>query len=301
MRRVLVTGAEGFIGRHCLEALTGRADEIHGVTLGPSSPGTGGVVWHQADLLDRESVDRLIERVQPSHLLHTAWFSGHRDIYSSPENNRWVKASLGLLASFQSQGGQRAVFTGSCAEYDWSEGVCSEHETPLRPASVYGAAKVALFRSFEEFAERAGLSAAWARVFFLYGPGEPPKRLLASVIRSLLKEEPALCTHGEQLRDYLYVGDVADALVALLESEVTGPVNIGSGDAAPLKELVMAAARKLDREDLVRLGALPAPEGEAPRVQAEIGRLVGEVSWHLRYGLDQGLERTIEYWRSQHG
>jgi len=298
MQRVLVTGASGFIGRHCVAALAERADEIHAVSS-DAQTASGDMRWHQADLLDRASVDDLIERVRPTHLLHTAWFSGHRDIYSSPENNRWVRASLGLLASFQSQGGERAVFTGSCAEYDWSEGVCSEHGTPLRPANVYGAAKVALFRSFEEFAERTGLSAAWARVFFLYGPGEPPGRLVASVIRSLLREEPALCTHGEQLRDYLYVGDVADALVALLASDVTGPVNIGSGDALPLKELVMTVARKLDRDDLVRLGALPAPEGEAERVQAEIGRLVGQVSWHLRYGLDEGLDRTIEYWRAQ--
>jgi nucleoside-diphosphate-sugar epimerase len=298
MNRVLVTGARGFIGRHCLAALQGRAGEIHAVSSRP--PGDGEEVhWHQADLLDRDSVDALVERVRPSHLLHLAWFSGHRAIYSAPENNHWVKASLGLLASFESGGGQRAVLAGSCAEYDWSEGICSEFGTALKPASVYGAAKVALFRSVEELAARTGLSTAWARIFFLYGPGEPEGRLLASVIRSLLLEQPALCTDGEQLRDYLYVGDVADALVALLGSHVTGPVNIGSGDAVALKELVTAAARKLDREHLVRLGAIQAPDGEAERVQAEIGRLVGEVTWHLRYGLDEGLDRTIEYWRAK--
>lgn len=299
MHRVLVTGAGGFIGEHCLEALEGRAEEIHAVSTRVPADDGSAVEWHRADLLNRAGAAELIERVRPSHLLHLAWFSDHKEIYQSPENNHWVQASLDLLHAFRSSGGERAVFGGSCAEYDWSEGVCSERRTPLRPATTYGAAKVALYRAFEEVTERTGFSGAWARIFFLFGPGEPEKRLMASVIRSLLAGEPALCTHGEQRRDYLYVGDVADALVALLESEVTGPVNVGSGDAPPIRDLVLAAARKLDREDLVRLGALPAPEGEAPRVQAEVGRLVGEVGWHLHHGLDRGLDRTIDYWRRE--
>ncbi len=297
MRRVLVTGASGFIGGHCLAALAGRAEEVHAVSTRAPASLAGDVRWHRVDLLDSERVVGLIDEVRPSHLLHLAWFSGHRAIYQSPENNRWVQASLELVRRFRARGGERAVLSGSCAEYDWSEGVCSERRTPLRPATTYGAAKVALFRAFEELIERTGLDGAWARIFFVYGPGEPRERLLASVIRSLLAGEPALCTHGEQRRDYLYAGDVADALIALLESEVVGAVNVGAGEAPPIKELVLAAARKLDRESLVRLGALPAPEGEAPRVQAEVGRLVGEVGWHLRYGLDRGLDRTIEYWR----
>ncbi len=299
MHRVLVTGAAGFIGGHCLSALASRAAEVHAVSSRePVGPG-GEVRWHRADLLDSESVAGLIEEVRPSHLLHLAWFSGHRAIYQSPENNRWVQPSLELVREFRACGGERAVVSGSCAEYDWSEGSCSERRTPLRPQTTYGAAKVALFRAFEELLERTGLGGAWARIFFVYGPGEPEGRLLASAIRSLLAGEPALCTHGEQRRDYLYAGDVADALIALLGSEVTGAVNVGSGEAPPIKELVLAAARKLGREDLVRLGALAAPEGEAPKVQAEIGRLVGEVGWHPRYGLDRGLDRTIDYWRSQ--
>lgn len=296
MLRVLVTGATGFIGHHCLEALVGRADEVHAVSsrdVGAYGPAT---TWHRADLLDGERAAALVRDIRPTHLLHLAWFSGHREIYTSPENNRWVPASFELVREFRRLGGVRAVLGGTCAEYDWSEGICSEQRTPLRPATTYGAAKVALFRAYSDWVERTGFSGAWARVFFLFGPGEPEKRLLASVIGSILRGEPALCTHGEQRRDYLYVGDVADALVRLLESDVTGPVNIASGEAPRLKELVMDVARKLGREDLVRLGAIAAPEGEAPLVQAEVGRLVGEVGWHMRYGLDQGLDKTIEYW-----
>ena len=303
MRRVLVTGARGFLGSHCLEELARRADEVHAVSSRPAPSGSRprAAVWHQADLLDSAAAVELIEDVRPSHLLHLAWFSGHREIYSSPENDRWVPASMTLVRAFHAAGGERALLSGSCAEYDWSDGVCSERSTPLRPATAYGAAKVALFRAYDELLERSGLSGAWGRIFFVYGPCEPEGRLLASVIRSLLAGEPAPCSHGEQRRDYLYVGDVADALVTLLASEATGAVNIGSGEAPPIKDLVLAAARRIGREELVRFGALPSPADEAPLVQAEVGRLVGEVGWHARYGLERGLERTIEYWRARGG
>src|SRR5207245_614301 len=84
------------------------------------------------------------------------------------------------------------------------------------------ACKLALASLLEAYAGQTGLSQAWARIFFLYGPREHPKRLVSSVIRSLLRGERARCSHGQQIRDYLHVEDAAGALVALLESEVTG-------------------------------------------------------------------------------
>ncbi|WP_421021629.1 NAD-dependent epimerase/dehydratase family protein, partial [Klebsiella pneumoniae] len=79
------------------------------------------------------------------------------------------------------------------------------------------------------YASQTGLSATWARLFFMYGPGEHPNRVTSSVILSLLQGKSAQCSHGMQIRDFLHVADVASALVTLLDSDVTGPVNIGSG------------------------------------------------------------------------
>ncbi len=90
---------------------------------------------------------------------------------------------------------------------------------------------------------------------FLYGPYEYPTRLVPSVIQSLLKDEPAQCTHGNQIRDFLYVADVADAFVAILDSDVNGIINIGSGKPVSVKELVIQIARLLGKEKDIRLGA----------------------------------------------
>ena len=160
--------------------------------------------------------------VKPTHLLHLAWYVVPGKLITAPENFAWVAASFDLVRRFAEPGGQRVAVCGSGYEYDWRYGYCSEELTPCVPDTVYGACKQALHEMVRSFAAGQGLSAAWGRVFFLYGPNEHPQRLVSSVIRSLLEGEPAPCSHGRQIRDYLHVQDVADGLVALLDSDVAG-------------------------------------------------------------------------------
>lgn len=303
MKKVLLTGATGFIGLHCLPALAAAGFDVHAVTSREELPQAAeGVTWHRANLLEGEAVSELLERVRPTHLLHLAWYAAPGKYWTSLENFRWVQASLNLFQAFAATGGRRVVVAGSCAEYEWGDDApCSETQTPLRPATLYGACKHSLRLMLDAYAPLAGLSAAWGRIFFLYGPHEYPGRLVASVVCSLLKGEPALCSHGRQVRDFLYVKDVAAAFVALLDSEVEGAVNIAAGRSLALREVVETIADQLERKDLIRLGALPAPQGEPGVLAADNRRLVEEVGWSPAYGLREGLEETIVWWRQSPG
>lgn len=302
MKRVLLTGATGFVGRHAPPALVARGYEVHAVARRvPGADAAAGVRWHAADLLDAEQGAQVLAAVAPTHLLHLAWYAVPGQYWTAPENLAWVRASLSLLEAFARQGGRRVVMAGTCAEYDWTgEGLYREERTPLRPATLYGTCKHALRLVVEAYARQAGMSAAWGRVFLLYGPGEHPQRLVSSVVRHLLRGERAPCSHGAQRRDFLYVEDVAAAFVALLDSEVTGAVNIASGRAVTLRELVNQIAEQLARPELVDFGALPAPAGEPPLLAADVTRLHTEVGWQPRYTLAEGLARTIDWWRA-HG
>jgi len=300
-KKVLVTGASGFIGRHCLGPLVSRGFEVHALSSKANPPATDGVTWHRVDLLTAPGAADLAGELAASHLLHLAWYVVPGKLISAGENYAWVTASVDLLRQFAARGGKRFVGCGSAYEYDWNYGFCSERLTPAVPNTVYGSCKQALNLMVQAFAEQAGLSAAWGRAFFLYGPNEQQDRLVASVIRSVLRDEPAKCSHGRQIRDYMHVQDVANAMVALLDSDVRGAVNIASAQATTLREIVLTIGRLLDRPDLIRLGALPARANDAPLVVGDNTRLLQEVGWTQTFELEPGLQDTIDWWRAQAG
>ncbi len=297
MKRVLLTGATGFIGRNCVPILLTKGYDVHAVSSKIPEKIYPVIHWYQANLLESEQIVKLMAKVRPSHLLHLAWYVDPGKCWSSLENLKWAQSSIKLLQLFVKHGGESVVMAGSCAEYDWKYGYCSEKTTPLLPNTLYGTCKHSLQLMLEAFSKQTGLKSSWGRVFFLYGPHEHPKRLVSYVIRSLIQAEPALCSHGNQIRDYLYVQDVADAFVTLLESNVQGAINIASGNPVSLKEIVYKIADKLNRKDLVRLGAVPASANESRFVVADVGRLFDEVGWRPKYTLDKGLESTIEWWK----
>ncbi len=132
----------------------------------------------------------------------------------------------------------------------------------------------------------------------MYGPYEQGNRLVSNIITSLLKNEEALCTHGKQSRDFLHVSDVADALVTVLEHGVTGTINIASGQSVQIKELASIIAKKIGKEHLIKLDAIPFSKDEPLFVGVSVERLKTEVNWKPTYDLNTGIEETILWWES---
>jgi nucleoside-diphosphate-sugar epimerase len=302
--RVLVTGASGFIGRHVLPMLVARDHEVHAVSSRDATAAVPGVRWHRADLLEPGAPARLAASVGAERLLHLAWYAEPGKYWTSPLNYEWVARSLELVGAFRAHGGQRVVAAGTCAEYDWSSaGTCREGVTPLAPATPYGVCKRALSDMLASWGATDGFQVAWGRVFFLYGPHEHPGRAVSSVVRALLRREPARCSDGRQVRDFMHVEDVASAFARLVESDVVGAVNVASGEGVALRDVFERIATQLDARAGLQLGALAPRAGEPAVLVADATRLREELGWRPSIDLDTGLARTIAWWRThpEHG
>ena len=297
MSRVLVTGTTGFIGRFAVPALLAGGHEVH--ALGRTAPDATAVRHHPADLLDQDAVQAAVASCGATHLLHLAWCAEPGAYWRSPANLDWVAASLALLRAFREGGGSRAVTAGTCAEYAWGADRLREGETPCRPATLYGAAKDGFRRIGASYAAAEGFSFATGRVFFLFGPGEKTGRLVSDAARTLLRGGTFGTSHGRQRRDFLHVRDVAEAFVALLESNVTGPVNIGSGAAVPVRSLSEAVAAEAGGHGTVAFGARALAPSEPDTIEASTDRLAGEVGFRPRIGLAAGIAETVRWWRDR--
>ena len=299
MKRLLLTGASGYIGAATIPILLSRGFEIHATTSGAldKCPATDGVQWHSIDLLSENNISK-IDRIRATHLLHMAWFAKPGQFWTSNENLAWASASLHLTRTFFSGGGVRAVFAGSCAEYDWNYGYCREFVTPCNPATLYGVCKLSLSKILESYATLNKLSVAWGRIFWLYGRNEHPARLVPSIILSLLNNRTAMCSEGAQLRDFLHVDDVAAAFAALVDSKIDGPMNICSGVPVSVRAVGEHIGMRLNAVDRINFGAIRTSPDEPPLVVGSPRRLQSELGWKQRYTLQSGLDEAIHFWKS---
>jgi nucleoside-diphosphate-sugar epimerase len=299
VKKVLLTGATGYIGQFAVRYLLDKNYIVHAVTSKPlTKTSNENLIWHEVNLLKPYEVKDLIERVHPTHLLHFAWYVEHGKFWNASENLDWLQMSLSLAKQFVENGGKRIVVSGTCAEYDWTnKGPFFEFGTPFRPHTLYGAAKNSMSLTLEKYGKASDCSFASGKVFFSFGANESPNRLIPSVIRSLLENKLAETSHGNQIRDFLYVEDIAKAFVELLESEVVGAVNIASGKGIKLKKIIEIIANIIGRPELLRVGALPVSKDEPLEIVADMTRLHKEVGFKENYNLKERLKETINWWR----
>jgi nucleoside-diphosphate-sugar epimerase len=290
---VLVTGASGFLGRHLLERLLAEPCRIHAVNRRGAGPAGRRVFWHAAELRDAAAAAKLVAEIRPSHLLHAAWIATPGRFWSAPENLDWLEAALALARAFGEAGGRSFLGLGSCAEYDWRAPSFIEDDTPIRPATLYGKAKAALWAAVEAYAARYDFCAAWGRIFLPYGPGDSPRRLIPMVIEQLRRREPVLLTAATQERDFIFAPDAADLLVRLLAAHIPGAFNIATGRGTSVRCAVEYLADRMEGRSRLEFGAKTTLVEEPERLVGDTAKVKQLLGWTAPTTLEAGLDQML--------
>jgi nucleoside-diphosphate-sugar epimerase len=284
--KVLVTGANGFIGSHVVDALKAR-----GATV--------STLVRPVDYHDRHAAEGVLRDETPSVLVHCAWRLAPESSYlGDPANSAEVTASLQLFRLAAATSCQRVIGIGTCLEYEESSRPVAE-DAPLRPRTVYGASKAALFLAANAWAGNAGVSFSWPRLYYPFGPREAPHRLVPTVVNRLLHGERAATTSGEQRRSFLFAADAGAAIAEIALSDVRGAVNVGADGVIAVRDLVNRIAELLGRQELLDIGAIPARADDPETLWPDVGKLSSVVGWRPSRDLDTGLEETIAWWRAR--
>ncbi len=295
MKKILVTGAAGFLGSHCLHELLYKNFEIYALDKVKQQYPDTKVNWVITDLREPGQVEQMLNNIKPDYLLHLAWKMEAGMKLNSAVNKEWVGISMDLIRKFAEVGGKKIVVSGSCAEYKWGDYMYNEETTPMEPQSVYGRSKHELHQMVSTFCAQNNIDYTWGRIFFMYGPYENEKRLVPYVIHSILNEKKVLTTHGNQTYDYLYVEDVARALVSLIDIDFNGAVNICSGQPIKLKDLIFKIAHHMNGSHLVQLGGVNSNKCHYHNIVGNNSLLKMITNWEQSISIDKGILQTIQW------
>lgn len=294
--RVAVTGATGFVGSYVTQKLL---DQNHEVVIVGRSPCPDNRIYTfvEVDLLKVQDYSWL-EKYEPSHLLHLAWYAEHGKFWNSLLNLKWCNATVGLVEAFCSYGGaKRVVVAGSCAEYDWSFGYCQEDLTPTNPSTLYGIAKDSARRLSTEVARMSDVPLAWGRIFFPFGIGENLDRLTPSIIQVFLGIKDPFPVGIYQWRDILPVETIADAFVFLLKQEETGTFNISSGKPTQLINFIeqIAVCLNSSSDQLLSIGV---ESNHSPNFLVGDNTAISLLGWKPQVNLSESLANYIQVLKS---
>jgi UDP-glucose 4-epimerase len=295
MRRVLITGATGHIGKHLCRRLSREGAEIHAVSRQAQVDRRGEIRWWRADLRDTEATRGLLAAVRPDVVFHLAGcVTGGRNIEAVlPTLEHNLFATVNLLVAATELGCGRIVLAGSLEEpAEEGKKICS---------SPYTASKWAAGAYASMFHALYGTPVVNTRIFMVYGPGQQPyTRLVPYVISSLLSGEAPKLTSGERQVDWVYIDDVIEGLLACARSPdvLGGTVELGSGCLTDVRGVALLIGRLMGTEIRPEFGAVADRQMEQVRV-ANVGRTYGQLGWQPSTSLETGLDATIAWFRAR--
>lgn len=305
IKKVFITGANGFIGSHLTRRLLAESYEV-GILKRETSDLSKirdllpRLKTYDGDVRDVSSLSRAFSDFSPDAVIHlvTYYRIEHTAADIEPMIDTNIRGTVNILQAAKEAGVQLFINTSSCAVYRMADHTLKETD-PIAPQNLYALTKHHSEEECRFYADYFGLNAITLRMFPPYGPGDHERRLIPHVILSLQKGQMPELTTGKQLWDFVYIDDIVDSYVAALKnaSRIKGhdAINIGTGAPVPVREMVEKIMQQMGVKGEPKFGAIPHRKNEVWYNSAAIRKAKEVLGWGPKYSVDAGLEKTIRY------
>ncbi len=276
MKKVLVTGAGGFVGNQVLRSLEKYNCEVSVITSKPSQHfrkfrNVANII-HSTNLFEEKKEWFLEHLNQVDIVIHLAWYANNSGYENHTDNVKCLLGTIRLGSAFRESSAAKFIGTGSCVEYRL-DGTPLNINSPVEPTSLYASCKAAAFYALKGMICEVGKKFLWCRLFFIYGEGQHQNKLHSYLENRLKNDLSVKLSTGEQKRDYLNVEVVGEKLVGLAFSDYSGIQNICSGVGKSVREIAIQVAKRHNKEHLLTFGGrqeLPMDQIDIVGVEAKI-------------------------------
>lgn len=306
IQRIFITGATGFIGKHLVHRLVQEGYSVGALVRPAAAARTDsmdGVIWYTGDIRNYEDLTLAFSAFQPDAVIHLVTYYAiiHRADEIGVMLDTNVKGTINLLEAAKEYGKVRLfINTSSTQVYDPKPRRLKE-EDEIKPQSLYAVTKRNAEDSCTFYAMAYHIPCVTLRLFPPYGPGDQERRLIPYVIGSILKNTPPNLTTGKQEWDFVFVDDIVDAYLAVLRSdhfsESHAVFNIGTGEPVSVRTIVKKIRGNLDSQIDLPWGSVPHRANEVWYNSADISKAQRELGWKPQTGIDEGLGKTIAWFR----
>lgn len=301
-RRVLITGATGFVGANVARRMVERGHEVHAAVREGYRPWrlhdlAGALRLHVTDLLDGTAIDALFATVRPQWVLHLAAYGAYSsqvDVTRCIRTN--LEATVNLADTAARHGTERFVNTGTSSEYGFKDHAPDEEE-PTEPNSLYAVTKAAASAYVRHVSRFRGLHATTLRLYSVYGPYEEPTRLIPTVIlRGIAGGYPSLVS-PDIARDFVYVDDVVSAYETVLGADVPpGAIyNVGTGTQTSLRTVIAVSRAHFGVAAEPAWGSMEQRMWDTPTWVANTARTRAELGWEAKTSFEEGFRQTAAW------